>query len=202
VISKLKNFWKHLKDKKLIVAVILVFVVAGLAWLFWHILNSPSYGEIKVASSSPNSKLVLPEYTTLQNDYFTLDYSKRYTAVPVEVGGGDVAYYKLVAQPKDISADPLGEIEVILRLTPDGGVTLDKDYQLYSKDTKNYRMFNKYYHGEAIDIAAKTTGGTDQIALWLHGKYLLAVKVHKKANQAQLDSELKDILTSVQWLKN
>ena len=122
--------------------------------------------------------------------------------MPSETKGGDVAYYKLEAQAKDLSEESLGEIEVILRLAPDGGITLDKDYQAYLKDTNNYRMFNKFYHGEAIDIAVKTTGGTDQTALWLHGKYLLAVKIHKKANQVQLDSELKDILTSIQWLKN
>lgn len=191
--------WNFIKSRRWLMFLLAFLMLGLLMYGLWIFLNAPAKGDIKLANSTPASRQKLPEYETLKNDSFTLNYSGKYVAVPVEAGGGDTVVYAFESKTKDLSETPKDKLSVILRPAPYGGITLDKDYKKYTAQQKVYKISNKFYHGEAIDLAIKQTGGTEQVAMWLHGDQIMIIKLTKPSDQKGLDPELKDILTSVQW---
>ncbi len=200
--QKTSWFWKKNQYKKTTVTIACLVVGGLLFYGAWHFLNSPAKGTIKLTPATPQSRQLLPEYESLNNDYFKLNYSGKYSSVPVTATASEIVRYSLQETPKDPSEKPKGSLSIVLRHAPPGGITLDNDYQKYFKQRKDYKFSNKYFHGEAIDLAVKQNGGTDQVALWLHGPYVLAINLTKNQTNKDLDNELKDILTSVQWQIN
>lgn len=178
---------------------IIILLLAG--YLIWHSLGTPGYGTVAVISPDTTSQTKLPEYTTLTTDFYSLDYSERYSQVPTDIPPAGlldqkILAYKLGGQPGQ------SQIEVDIKAAPDGGITLDSSYDFYAKHLAQYKLSAKYYHGEAIDIA-RSQGNTppETAGLWLHGSWLMIVKVTTADRHQDIDTELKNVLTSVQWLK-
>jgi len=176
-------------------AVILIIMVG----FVWHTLNAPNYGDIAKISPETTSTTKLPEYTTLTTNFYTLNYSERYQQAasnipPAGVLDQKILAYQLGGQPGQ------SKIEILVKAAPDGGVTLDSSYDYYLKHPEQFKLSNKYYHGEAVDIARSTKSvSPETTAIWLHDGYLMTIKITTADTQQDIDSELKDVLSSVQW---
>ena len=175
-----------------------IFLLSAGYWV-WHGLGTPNHGTVAIIAPDTTSQTKLPEYTVLTTDFYSLDYSQRYSQVPTDIPGAGlldqkVLAYKLGGQPGQ------SKIEVDIKAAPDGGITLDSSYIFYTKHSAQYKLSAKYYHGEAIDTARSQTSVPPETAgLWLHGSWLMIVKITTADPHQDIDTELKNILTSVQW---
>jgi hypothetical protein len=175
---------------------VIILLLAG--YFIWHSLGTPSHGTVAVIAPDTNSQTKLPEYTTLTTNYYSLNYSLRYSQVPADIPAAGlldqkILAYKLGGQPGQ------SKIEIDIKAAPDGGITLDSNYDYYMKHPAQYKLSAKYYHGEAIDIARSTKGAPETAGLWLHGSWLMIVRVTTADPHQNIDGELKDLLSSVQW---
>jgi len=173
-------------------------LMVGILGYVWHSLGTPGYGDIATLSPETTNQSRLPEYTTLTTAIYSLNYSERYDQDPTDVPpAGIIDYkslsYKLGGQPGR------SQIQIIVKAAPYGGIVLDSTYDYYAKHLDKYKLSNKYYHGEAIDIARSKSGAPEAAGLWLHDSYLMVVKITTADKDQDIDTELKDILSSVQW---
>jgi len=164
----------------------------------WHSLGTPNHGDIAVVAPDTGPHTALPEYTTLNTSYYSLDYSQRYSQLPTNVPlpglvDQEILIHKLFGSGQS-------KIEVDIKAAPDGGITLDSTYDYYAKHQTQFKLGSKYYHGEAIDTARSLPGAAPEAAgLWLHGSWLMIVKITTPDTHQNIDQELKDLLSSVQW---
>mgnify|MGYP000111889622 CR=1 FL=1 len=177
-------------------AVLLLFSLAGL--YVWRTLSSPNIGKVAITNSYPSPTARLPEYTTLTTNYYSLNYSESYTQQPAQLAPAGILDYKKLS--KDLGAGAgFSNIEITIKTAPDGGITLDSTYDYYLKKQDRFKFSNKYYHGEAIVIVKNIKGPPETAGLWLHGSFLMIIKITTPDKQQAIDTELKDILSSVQW---
>jgi hypothetical protein len=174
--------------------------VIAVAFLVWHSLAGPNYGQVAVISPDTTPTTKLPEYTTLTTNYYSINYSQSYTQQPSDIPPAGILDQKILSHGAGQSGQ--SRIEIDIKAAPDGGITLDSTYDYYLKHQPQFKLSNKYYHGEAIDIARSTTGPPETAGMWLHGSYLMIVKITTPDNKQNIDGELKDLLSSVQWVDN
>jgi hypothetical protein len=60
-------------------------------------------------------------------------------------------------------------------------------------------MSNALYQGEVVDIVKNTKGAPETAAMWLHGGFLMIIKLTTADKSQAISGELKDMLASVQW---
>ncbi|MBX4201412.1 hypothetical protein KW803_00750 [Candidatus Saccharibacteria bacterium] len=187
------------RRSRLFVPAAAVLVVALLIGLVWRNLSSPNHGQIAVLSAETTPDTKLPEFTTLTTGFYSFNYSQRYNQIPTDIAPAGILdqkilAYKLGGQPGQ------SKIEAIIKAAPYGGITLDSTYDYYLKHGAQYKMSNRLYGGEIVDIAKSKKGQPPEtIALWLHNGFLLTVKLTTADVQQKIDGELNDVLSSVQW---
>ncbi|MBX4197498.1 hypothetical protein KW801_03005 [Candidatus Saccharibacteria bacterium] len=175
-----------------------ILILLAIVSLIWRNLSSPSVGQVAIANTPTGPTQKLPEYTTLSTNFYSLNYSQRYSQQATDIPPGGVLdqkvlSYKLGGQPGNST------IEVLIKSAPYGGITLDSTYDYYLKHQTQFKLSNKFYHGEAIDIARSTKSSPETTGMWLHDSFLMIVKITTPDKSQNIDGELKDILTSVQW---
>lgn len=186
------------KSKTKLYAVLAVLLLFGLAGLYvWRTLSSPNIGKVAITNNYPSPTARLPEYTTLTTNYYSLSYSESYTQQPAQLAPAGILDYKKLS--KDLGGAGSSIIEITVKSAPDGGITLDSTYDYYLKKQDQFKFSNKYYHGEAIVIIKNIKGPPETAGLWLHGSFLMIIKITTPDKQQAIDTELKDILSSVQW---
>lgn len=176
----------------------IVVLVLAIGVLVWRNLSSPGYGQISVVKADTTPTTKLPEYTSLTTNFYSVNYSERYAQKPTDIPPAGVLdqkilTYKLGGQSGDST------IEINIKSAPDGGITQDGTYIYYQKHPSQYQLSNKLYQGEIVDLARNTSGQPEAAGLWLHGSYLMIVKLTTADKDQQIDNELKDLLSSVQW---
>jgi hypothetical protein len=165
----------------------------------WHSLGTPNHGDIATIAADTTSQTKLPEYTTLTTNFYSLNYSQRYSQVPTDIPPAGVLDQKILSYKLGGQAGQ-SRIEIDIKAAPDGGITLDSTYDYYAKHLAQFKLDSKYYHGEAIDTARSQAGTPPEAAgLWLHGSWLMIVKITTDDPHQNIDAELKDLLSSVQW---
>jgi hypothetical protein len=176
--------------------IILLLLAAG---FIWHNLSTPNHGDIAVIAPDTTAQTKLPEFTTLTTNFYSLNYSERYSQVPTDLTPAGLLDQKVLAYNLSGQSGQ-SKIEVDIKAAPDGGITLDSTYDFYVKHLTQYKLSNKYYHGEAIDIARSVKGvPPETTGMWLHGSWLMVVKLTTADPHQNIDGELKDLLASVQW---
>lgn len=187
------------KSKRKLYAVLGVVLLLSLAGLYvWRTLSAPNIGKVAITNSYPSPTTRLPEYTTLTTNYYSLNYSESYIQQPTELAPAGVLDYKMLSRDLGGGAG-FSIIEITVKSAPDGGITLDSTYDYYLKKQDRFKFSNKYYHGEAIVIVKNTKGPPETAGMWLHRSFLMIVKITTPDKQQAIDTELKDILSSVQW---
>jgi hypothetical protein len=184
------------KPPVLITATIVGLILVGA--LLWRSLNGPNYGQVAVLSPDTTPTTKLPEYTTLTTNYYSVNYSQRYSQTPSDIPPGGILDQKILAYNLGGQSGQ-SKIEIDIKAAPDGGITLDSVYDFYVKRLDRYKLTNKYYHGEAIDIARSVKGPPETAGMWLHGSFLMIIKLTTPDQKQNIDGELKDLLASVQW---
>jgi hypothetical protein len=174
---------------KKVAVLIVVVVLAVLVLYFIHLGSSPNEGKIKIntVESADGSPI---QYATLNTSYFSLLYPDKYTVVQDQPSVDYLVSYKS-------STNSEQSLEITLKNAPDGGIVPSKEYQAYSKSSL-YKMSNKFYGSETVDLAFNGKG-KEEAALWLHGKYLLAIKMKDDLSEAGLKKQMNDMLASVVW---
>ena len=179
---------------------VLLFVVLAITFV-WRSLSSPGHGNIAVLAEDTSNNSALPEYTTLTTNFYSLNYSGRYSQQPTDIPPAGVLDYKVLAFK--LGGQPgQSKIEVLVKSAPYGGIVLDSAYDYYAKHQDRFKMSNEFYHGEAIDIARSTKGPPEAAGMWLHDGFLLIAKITTPDKVQNIDDELKDLLSSVQWRQN
>lgn len=181
-----------------------VWLLAGglgillIAILVWRYFSSPNYGQVAVINNQTTPDTHLPEYTALSTNFYTLNYSQRYNQVPTDIAPPGVLDQKILAY--QLGGQPgKSQIEINIKAAPYGGIVLDKTYDYYTKHPNQYQLSNNLYQGELVDIAKSKTGKPEAVGMWLHGSFLMTVKITTPDKDQDIDGELKDLLASVQW---
>lgn len=182
--------------KRLVAAGLVGLII--IAGLIWHTLNAPNYGQVAKISPDTTPTTKLPEFTSLTTNFYTINYSERYSQAPTDLPPPGVLDQKVLAYQLPAIAGQ-SRIEIDIKAAPDGGITLDSTYDYYVKHLSQYKLSNAYYHGEAVDIARSTKGSPETAGMWLHGSFLMVVKLTTPDTSQNIDGELKDLLSSVQW---
>jgi hypothetical protein len=177
-------------------AVVTALIIVSLG--IWRTLSSPSYGQVAKTTEDTSPKTKLPEYTSLTTNYYTVNYSGRYSQQPTDIPPAGILDQKILAYQLGGQAGQ-SRFEIDIKSAPDGGITLDSNYIYYQQHPTLYKLSNKLYRGEIVDIAKKTSGSPEEDALWLHGSFLMVIKLTTADKNQAIDTELKDMLASVQW---
>jgi hypothetical protein len=179
-----------------VLGVLLVSIIV--CGLIWRNLSSPGYGQVSIVKPDTSPTTKLPEYTSLTTNFYSVNYSQRYAQKPTDIPAAGlldqkVLSYKLGGQPGDST------IEIDIKSAPYGGITEDGTYIYYQKRPSQYKLSNKVYQGEIVDIATSLNGQPEATALWLHGSYLMLIKLTTADKDQSITSELNDLLSSLQW---
>lgn len=171
---------------------------ALLIFMIWHSINGPNYGQVAIIGPDTTTASKLPEYTTLTTNYYSLNYSQRYHQVPTDIAPAGLLDQKVLAFQLGGQTGQ-SEIEVDIKAAPYGGITLDNTYDFYAKHPMQYKMSNKFYRGEAVDIARSIKGQPETTAMWLHNGFIMVAKITTADAKQNINTELMDLLSSVQW---
>jgi len=187
--------------KKTLVILLSILVLLGLFKGMLHFINSPVEGTVAVQrSTNPVVNTGNNDFVSLGNKYFTLLYPNFLTFdLPEHKTTSNLSYDYLTS--RDSANNVLTSLEIYVKPLPHGGVTLDEDYKKYQSEPKLYKFSRKYHTGELVDVATRNSGSIERNALWVHGDYLLVVKL-KSSEKDDMDTNLATILNSVQWQKN
>ena len=167
----------------------------------WHYANSPAVGTVAIKKNdNPNVSDSTTKFATLANGYFSLLYPTYLNPDLVSQETKDTFTYDYFSR-RDDSHKVKESLEVYLKKLPDGGLTLDQDYKNYVSQPKQYKLVNKYYGGELVSLAIRNSGAVERNAMWVHGDYLLIVKM-TGADKDDTEADVETILKSVQWHVN
>jgi hypothetical protein len=186
------------RGRKLYIIGLILLLAVGASGFIWHNLKAPSEGQVALTNpdNSPHPKV--SEYQTLETQYYSLNYSGSYTQQPTDLPPAGIIDHKVLSYPIADLSDS-STITVDIKAAPDGGITLDSTYDYYLKHQSQFSLSNKFYHSEAVDIARNKKGMPETTAMWLHGSFLMIIKLTTPSLHQDIDSELTDILASVQW---
>jgi hypothetical protein len=177
-----------------------VVILLGFIVYLIHHANSPATGTVAVNTKANESAITdSTDYSTINNEFFSLLYpSDLNPDFPAQQPTGTLAYNFLAK--RDAKQNVTDSLEVYVRPLPAGGVTLDSDYHTYLSQPEIYKLSQKFVRGEVVDIATKNKDLPERDALWVHGKYLLILKL-KGNDKSTLDTQFNTILKSTQVLK-
>lgn len=182
--------------KRRLFAAVIIILGGSLAY-FIHVINSPAEGIIKVSTvESPIVQTGSQNYQNLSTPYFTLLYPGEYPLKPGSANSPNILSYQASGHLQNQTNT--GTLVIELRRTPAGGITTDYEYKAFQSQPKVYKWSQKFYGAEIVDIATRQAGGEEN-ALWLHGNYLLSVRLNAGLTAKALDQVVKDIISSVQW---
>lgn len=187
------------KSKKLsrnwLIAGAVVVILLVFALSLWRGISGPNYGDIAKISQDTSRNTALPSYTTLSTNYYTVNYPENYKQQASDINPAGVIDKKTLA-----SHDGQTTIDITVKAAPYGGITEDSNYMFYVKNQPKYKLSNKYYHGEAVDLASSTVKPAEAAGMWLHNGFVITVKVASaNLSQRAVDQRLKDLLTSIQF---
>lgn len=182
-----------------------VYIVCSFIFLFFifgiyvrHMLTSPNEGQVALPVQDNSAVPKIAEFQTLTTSFYSLDYSGRYSQQPTDINPAGVLDYKVLAYSIDSQSKP-SKIEITIKHAPDGGITLDSSYDYYQKHPDQYKLSNQLSRGEIIDIAKNTKVNPEIAGMWLHNNLLMIVKITTPDTHQNIETELKGILSSVQW---
>lgn len=187
-----KRFRRYLKIVIVLLVIYLVIVLAR------HHLNSPAKGTVIESPSATPTVKNTTDYTSLQTSYYSLLYPSDFLPSLQKSPEAFLDYKPFAANAE--SAKP-STLEIYVKPAPNGGISLDSEYKAIQSQHNIYKLSSAYYHGELVDIASRTSGGNERIALWMHNNYLLVIKISSPDKSLDIDKQLKTILSSQQWLK-
>lgn len=176
-----------------------VFLLVSLVGIFiWRKLSAPSYGQVAVVSPYTSPVTKLADYTTLSTSYYSLNYSKRFSRQPADIApAGILDRQQLVYNQPNGSLS--SRVQIDIKAAPLGGITQDSVYMYYQKRPNQYNLSNALYRGEIVDIAKNSRGGPEVVAMWLHGSWLMIIRSTSTDKSEPLSSEMKGMLSSLQW---
>lgn len=178
-------------------AAILVLAV-GIGVYVWRSFSSPSYGQVALSTSDSSPTPKIAEYQTLTTTYYSVNYPGRYHQQASDLPpAGTVDQKVLVYRLGGGLGQSKAEIDI--KAAPYGGITMDSTYIYYQKHPELYKLSNGLYRGEIVDVAKSLKGPPETAGLWLHGGFLMIVKLTTPDQTQNINSELKDLLSSVQW---
>jgi hypothetical protein len=187
--------WK----RRLVVAVVAILVI--LVVYIMRQANSPAVGTVAINDKQSTAPITdSTDYSTLNNEYFSLLYPSDLSPDFADQKPANTLAYNFVAK-RDAAQNITASLEAYARPLPNGGVTLDADYHNYQSQPELYKLSQKFIRGEVIDVATRDKGVHERGAMWVHGKYLLIMKL-KGADKDTLDTQFTTILKSIQWMKS
>jgi hypothetical protein len=186
------------KNAKWLVWLSGAIAVLAVAGLVWHNLSSPSNGQVALTTEDASPTTKLPEYTSLTTNYYTVNYSGRYSQQATDIPPAGILDQKILAYQLGGGAGQ-SQVEIDIKAAPDGGITQESNYISWIQHASQYQISNKLYKGEIVDLAKKTTGSPEQDALWLHNGFVMVIKITSPDRSQDISTELKDMLASVQW---
>jgi hypothetical protein len=177
-----------------------VVILLGFVLYLIHHANTPASGTVAVNTKAGESAITdSTDYSTINNEFFSLLYpSDLNPDFPAQQPTGTLAYNFFAK--RDAKQNITDSLEVYARLLPAGGVTLDSDYHAYLSQPEIYKLSQKFVRGEVVDVATKNKELLERNALWVHGRYLLILKL-KGSDKSTLDTQFNTILKSTQVLK-
>ena len=180
---------------------IAVTIIAGFSLhYFVHKINSPAYGTISMSHSNSPAITDSTNYSTLNNDYFSVLYPSELTPDFPQQKSSAYLVYNFVSK-KDAAQNLTDSLEIYVKTLPNGGVAVDSDYRFYQSQPGLYKLSQKFIRGELIDVATRDSGSNERAGLWAHGNYLMILKL-KSTTKDGIDTKFTTILKSTQWLKS
>lgn len=181
--------------KKRVLLAVSAMALLGIGY-FIYFINSPSDADIKVANVESPVESSAASYLPLETPYFKLLYPGDYSLSAAQTAAPQIVSFKGAAA--DTTPDKPQDLEISLKTAPYGGIVLDGDYRTYLAQPKQYQLSRRFFGAEIVDVAARISGN-EVNALWLHGKYILVIKLRAQLEPKDLDQRLQDMLSSVQW---
>jgi hypothetical protein len=194
---------KLLRKKRLRKFLIVALIVLLMGWLVVytvHKLNSPANGTISVSHTNSAAITDSTDYSTLNNDYFSVLYPSELTPDFAQQKSSAYLVYNFMSK-RDAAQNLTDSLEIYVKTLPYGGVAADSDYRSYQSQPGLYKLSQKFIRGELVDVATRDAGSNERVGLWVHGNYLMILKL-KSTTKDGIDTKFTTILKSIQWLKS
>ena len=196
---KIPRFTKGKKFKRSLIAVVIIIVITTPLYLFVRNLNSPSYGQIKPVLPSQTMVISDASYSSLTTSYFSLNYLDSYKLQAKLAANSGLLDHKVLVKSLTAPAGGTATLDISIKNLTPGNLVVDPNYTQYQTDPKHWNLSRKFYQSEPVDLAASISGPNQRGALWEHGNYLLVIRLSSDDPKQDLATEMKDILSSVQW---